>query len=166
MGKGLLVGIVVIVLIAIGIFAFSGNNENVDLEESLDNVQRVPAPGNENVDEMIVNEDSNNEVKTHVIEMSANGFSPSELKINSGDIVQFKAIDNSNRWPASNNHPTHTLYPKSGLSKCFIGDREGLFDACESVKQGESFTFTFNEVGTWGYHDHLDTGKGGEIIVG
>ena len=167
MGKGILISVVVIVLIVIGMFAFFGNDKDKDLGDSLEGVQNVPVPGviDGNTDEIIVNDDSNNKVKTNVIEMSSSGFSPKTLEINAGDIVIFKAVDNSNRWPASAMHPTHTVYPGSGINKCGTAEEEKIFDACGSVKQGETFTFTFNEVGNWKYHDHLSSGTTGEIIV-
>ena len=56
-------------------------------------------------------------------------------------------------------HPTHAIYPESG--GC-IGSK---FDACKGLKEGESWSFTFNEKGTWNYHDHFDVSKFGKIIV-
>ena len=168
MGKGILISIVILVLIVIGMFAFFGNDEDVDLRDSLGGVsQNVPVPGS-NVDEIIVNDDGQeigDALQIYTVKMSSSGFSPKTLKIRKGETVLFEAIDNSNRWPASAMHPTHTVYPGSGLSKCGTSEAEKIFDACGSVKQGETFTFTFNEKGNWKYHDHLSSGTTGEIIV-
>lgn len=84
------------------------------------------------------------------IEITAAGFSPSTLTVKSGDAVVFVNKDTAQHWPASAMHPTHTLYPEPG--GC-IGSK---FDACKGLAQGESFSFVFNHVGSWKYHDHLN----------
>lgn len=99
----------------------------------------------------------------HVVEMSSDGFSPSPLTIKAGDTVEFRQVDGSERWPASAFHPTHTAYPGSDINKC--GSGEQIFDACGAVKEGKSWSFTFGEKGAWNYHDHLNSGKFGTIVV-
>lgn len=99
---------------------------------------------------------------THVVEMSSSGFSPASIEIKKGDTVNFVAID-SGIWPASALHPTHTVYPGSGITKC--GGDDKIFDACEGVGQGGTFSFTFNEVGDWKYHDHLNPSRTGSVVV-
>ena len=84
---------------------------------------------------------------------------PSELKIKKGDSVIWINFDSEAHWPASNLHPTHGMYPASG--GC-VGSK---FDACKSLMSGESFEFIFNDVGSWGYHDHLNTAFTGTVIV-
>ena len=95
----------------------------------------------------------------HIVEITSSGFSPSTLTINSGDTVTFTNKDTAEHWPASAVHPTHVAYPESG--GC-IGSK---FDACKNLAAGESWSFTFNQVGTWKYHDHLNPGTTGTIVV-
>lgn len=97
------------------------------------------------------------------IERTNTGYSPSTLTISVGDTVIFLNKSNSQNWPASDRHPTHTNYPGSGITKC--GSSTTIFDACKELASGESYSFTFNEIGTWNYHDHLQPGKTGTIIV-
>lgn len=85
------------------------------------------------------------------ISMVAQGFSPSEIKIVKGTTVTFTNNDTVQHWPASGPHPAHTLYPG--------------FDALKGLNQGESYSFTFNKVGVWPYHDHLKPTLYGKIIV-
>ena len=100
---------------------------------------------------------------TYTIEIISNSYSPSTLEINSGDTVTFVNIDSSSNWPASGAHPTHTIYPES-TGKCpVIGGSD--FDACRGLSQGESYSFTFNVVGNWKYHNHRSPGTTGTIIV-
>ena len=82
-----------------------------------------------------------------------NGFSPAELNVKSGDTVTWKNMSNSEMWPASAMHPTHTAYPGSGIEKCGTDEEESIFDACRGIGIGEQFSFTFNIPGEWFYHD-------------
>ena len=95
----------------------------------------------------------------YVIEITSEGFSPNPLTITQGSTVTWINKDTNEHWPASAMHPTHAVYPEPG--GC-IGSK---FDACGGLKEGESWSFTFNEKGTWNYHDHLDVSKFGKIIV-
>jgi plastocyanin len=99
--------------------------------------------------------------KTVTVEITSSGFSPNSVTISAGDAVEFVNKDSAAHWPASAQHPTHSVYPESG--GC-IGSK---FDACKGLKQGESFSFTFNEVGSWNYHDHLNARAPffGKVIV-
>lgn len=95
----------------------------------------------------------------NTVEITSAGFSPNTLTINAGETVIFVNKDLIPHWPASAIHPTHTVYPEPG--GC-IGSR---FDACHGLSGGEIFSFTFNQKGTWRYHDHLDPSLTGTIVV-
>lgn len=103
--------------------------------------------------------------KTYTIEITSSGFSPNTLEINFGDVVTFINQGSSSSWPASAIHPTHTLYPNSGINKCGTTEEINILDACQGLANGETYSFTFNEVGTWNYHDHLRPNMKGTIIV-
>ena len=104
-------------------------------------------------------------VTEHVVEITANGFSPRELTISVGDSVAWVNKDAEEHWPASAMHPTHTVYPGSNIEKCGTSEETEIFDACGGILPGESWTFVFNEAGSWGYHDHIINGLFGKIIV-
>ena len=95
----------------------------------------------------------------HQVTITAEGFSPKTITIKAGDTVTFVNEDSNQHWPASAMHPTHNVYPESG--GC-IGSK---FDACKGLEQGESFSFTFNEKGSWKYHDHLSVPSTGTVVV-
>jgi len=80
-------------------------------------------------------------------------FFPDFISVPVGTCITWKNEGNSFHWPASDFHPTHTIYPTEEPG-C-IGS--GL-DACEALRKGESFTFTFNKSGNWGIHDHIHPG--------
>ena len=54
-------------------------------------------------------------------------------------------------WVASNPHPIHTDYSD--------------FDAKRGYAKGERYSFTFFKQGTWKYHNHLNSGESGVIVV-
>jgi len=86
-----------------------------------------------------------------IIRMAENGFEPRELTVTESDEVLFINNDDVDRWPASNFHPTHTLYPE--------------FDSLKGVPPGESWKVKFGKVGTWRMHDHLFPHMTGTIVV-
>ncbi|MAG47110.1 hypothetical protein CL617_00770 [archaeon] len=95
----------------------------------------------------------------NIIEFSDGKYKPSTLTIKKGETVIFLNNDISSTWPASNIHPTHGQYPEEG--GC-IGSN---FDACKPLKTGENYSFTFTEVGSWKFHDHVKPSAKGSIIV-
>jgi plastocyanin len=107
-------------------------------------------------------EDSSN---SHVIHMTAQGFEPADITIIQGDIVIFENTDTRKRWPATNIHPTHSVYPDSDIAKCDTSEEGALFDACRSIDPGESYSFTFTKSGSWRFHDHIFPTQTGSITV-
>jgi plastocyanin len=161
MGKGLVIGIIVIVVLALLlILAFSGGDTSADTDDNDSGDDLGDSDGSSGGDDDTGGTDA---PQTHMVEMSSSGFSPSSLTVGIGDIVVFTAIDGSNRWPASALHPTHAVYPESTGTCAVIGGSD--FDACGGIANGDSWPFTFNEVGSWGYHDHLSPGTTGSITV-
>jgi len=87
----------------------------------------------------------------HTITYTETGFSPTSITINAGDTIIFKNNSARGFWPASNNHPSHAIYPE--------------LDSKKTITAGESWNFTFTEVGSWKYHDHRSNNLGGTIVV-
>lgn len=87
----------------------------------------------------------------HVIELRETGFFPEELVVNQGDTVTFTTSLGKPFWPASNLHPSHTIYSK--------------FDPREPIAPEESWSFRFTKEGEWKYHDHLIPSFTGIISV-
>lgn len=99
----------------------------------------------------------------HIIEMTSEGFSPNPLTIKKGDVVSFINSDSMSHWPATDNHPTHTLYPGSSAEKC--GKGAIIFDSCKALTTNMMFEFAVKEEGIWPYHDHLNPSMKGIIIA-
>jgi plastocyanin len=88
---------------------------------------------------------------THSVNYSNKCYSPSTITIKKNEAVIFTNNSNRDMWPASDNHPSHSLYPE--------------FDATGSISPGDTYTFTFTKIGTWGYHDHEKPSCTGTITV-
>ena len=97
--------------------------------------------------------------KTVVISYTDSGFSPANVTIKKGDTIKYVNNSSKEMWPASAMHPSHNAYPETG--GC-IGSK---FDACARIKTGATYSFTFNQVGSWGYHDHISPNFFGKITV-
>lgn len=90
--------------------------------------------------------------KEYEVRLTPSGFSPNILKIGRGSTVTFKSDTGEMFWPASNFHPTHEIYAE--------------FDPKKPLEPTDYWSFTFNEVGTWRYHNHLNPSIVGTIVVG
>lgn len=89
-------------------------------------------------------------VEGSVITYSDSGFSPASIKVKVGETVTFKNDSESTVQVNSAVHPTHTLYPELNIG---------------SIAPGESKSVTFTTAGTKKYHNHLDAGQTGTIVV-
>ena len=99
------------------------------------------------------------------IKMTDNGFEPAEATIPAEATVVFMNAGTSPHWPASNIHPTHSVYPGSGIEKCGTDEESQIFDACGGVPRGKTYAFTFTHPGEWRFHDHLNPTRTGTVIV-
>jgi plastocyanin len=104
-------------------------------------------------------------VKEKVVTYTNSGYSPNTLTIKKGETVTFKNQSSRSMWPASAIHPTHRVYSGTSLDEHCPDTTGTAFDACKGYLPGESWSFTFNKAGTWKYHDHLNPGATGTIVV-
>lgn len=90
------------------------------------------------------------EVEGEMIGLTESGFTPRTLTIQAGSMVVF--TNNTGRIATvdSDVHPTHRLYPI--LNKGNFGP-------------GEKHEVTFEETGTFTYHNHLNSSQTGTVII-
>jgi plastocyanin len=84
--------------------------------------------------------------------LTPDGFSPANVRIRPGTTITFTTTTGKPFWPASDLHPSHTLYP--------------AFDPKHPIEATASWSFTFTDEGEFSFHDHLSPYATGEIIVG
>jgi len=169
MKKNIIIGILVVVIILLVLMFSFGNFETESGEsESGDDF----GSGSDVIDSGDVDTDSGTDdvdesvgPQTHTVEVTLFRFIPQSLIIKAGDTVDFVSVDSARRWVASNVHPVHRVYPGSGIEKCGTSEEDQIFDSCKILALGETFSFTFNEKGTWIYHDHESDGTKGTIVV-
>ncbi|MGI9301525.1 MAG: cupredoxin domain-containing protein, partial [Gammaproteobacteria bacterium] len=78
-------------------------------------------------------------------------FSPKDVQIEAGRTIKFVNESAQPVWPASNIHPTHSIYPE--------------FDSARPVAPQQSWSFTFERPGIWLFHNHFTPEQGGRIRV-
>ncbi len=100
-----------------------------------------------------------------VITYTDQGYSPAVVNIKKGDTVVWENASAKDMWPASAMHPTHTVYPGSGIQKCNTAEQPNIFDACAPISQGSSWSFKFLQQGSWKFHNHLFPTRFGTINV-
>lgn len=81
---------------------------------------------------------------------SGAGFSPQAITVPVGTAVTWISLDDSAPTVASNPHPTHTDIPGFETT---------------TIMMGQSWSFTFTQAGTWGYHNHNFPDQGGTVTV-
>lgn len=100
---------------------------------------------------------------TAAITYTVEGFSPSGVTIKKGGTVTWTNSSGGQMWVASAQHPSHTVYAGTSREE-HCPDASGMaFDQCESGTG--DYSFTFQKVGTWNYHNHLSAQKFGKVIV-
>ena len=173
MKTGAIIAIVAIILVVL-VVAFWIIFGGFSTTQSDTEVNTETGSNSENTQTGEVSEETGNQETSGVgssntqeftVEINNSGFFPKDLEINQGDAVAWINMGSSSSWPASAMHPTHTVYPGSNINKCGTAEEGSIFDACKGLKNGESYVFTFNEVGSWGYHDHLNPTHFGKITV-
>ena len=85
-----------------------------------------------------------------VVQITSEGFMPATIKVLQGSQVTWVNTDNKTHKIASNPHPTHS-------------DVKGL--ESPDLGTGASYTHTFDQKGSFGYHNHLNVTRLGTVIV-
>jgi len=144
--------IIILALVIVGGFWWWSVNQDdsLDLTETEEETveEEMPIPGEE-TDEMMAEEEVM--VKEVTINYTQEGFQPSSVSVSGGTKVTFVNQSSGLFWLASDPHPTHTNLPS--------------FDSKKGVVVGESYSFTFESSGDWGFHNHLNPSHTGKVTV-
>ncbi len=85
------------------------------------------------------------------IVISDKGFTPPVITVKVGTKVTWFNKDVQPHWPASDPYPENSDLPN--------------LNAKNGLKQGETYSYVFDQVGHWGYHDDLNPELTGTVIV-
>lgn len=96
---------------------------------------------------------------------SLTGFSPANVTVRKGEAVMWTNIAPSDMWVAVNEHPTHAGYDGTTRKDHCAAGAPASFDQCVATAAGSQWSFTFNKVGTWKYHNHVGESFGGTVTV-
>lgn len=146
--------VVAIIIIGGGWWWMSSQTPAVDTgSSSMVGDTGTPAPGDTGTP---------NAPMTAIVTYDGVSFSPSAVTIKKGGTVAWNNEGTREMWIASAQHPNHTMY--SGTSR--IGHcpdtSKTAFDQCAG---GNNYTFMFDKVGTWNFHDHLNATVFGSVTV-
>lgn len=86
----------------------------------------------------------------NTVTLTTSGFAPATLTVKVGDTVTWSNKSGMTATINSNPHPVHTDYSPLNLGQ---------------FSDGSSVTLSFPKAGTYGYHNHLNPGETGTIIV-
>lgn len=168
MNKIILIIIVIVIVAVGGYFLIKANNQTLVTEQSNntgDSNTTVPTNTEQTNPNTNTPETPTQTATTHQVLYSNSGYSPSESKIKLGDTVTFKNESSSGMWTGSAMHPSHSAYNGTSLQQHCPDAANVAFDECKSVESGESWPFTFNKKGAFGYHNHMQATHFGKIIV-
>lgn len=79
------------------------------------------------------------------------GFRPERVVVDAGTTLVFTTSRDKPFWPASNSHPSHSLYPE--------------FDSVEPIAVDAEWSFVIDKKGVWGFHDHIRSYYAGVVRV-
>ena len=86
-----------------------------------------------------------------IVSYTSAGYKPKDITVFVGTTVTFVNNSSNPMWTASDPHPVHSIKPE--------------FNSLESVTSGGQYSFTFIEVGTWRYHNHMLPNHTGSVTV-
>ncbi|HEY4694508.1 MAG TPA: cupredoxin domain-containing protein [Candidatus Nanoarchaeia archaeon] len=143
--RSLIIGIVIVALIAVGVFVFVNSSSDESGSESQTSSQGAKdTSGN-----------SSSKAPSEVtITYTSSGFSPSSVRLKKGGKLTWVNESSNQVEIGVNPHPVHT------------GDRSITSEEFTlNLDSGETKTITVNKAGDFGYHNHLDSLMSGNILV-
>ena len=150
--------LIVLVVVGAGGYLFFGSDQAVN-----NNTQESDVTSNTSVNGDT--QSKNDETDDSTVTYTNSGYTPESLIVEAGTTVTFVNESNLPMWVATDVHPVHAQYPGSSISKCDTDEESEIFDACRGLDEGSTYSFEFNEPGSWEYHDHLNPSRTGTIIV-
>ncbi len=130
-----LVGIVIVIVIGLGVVMLMHGSNGTPGSNSSAGGNVQTAPSSQSV---------------ATITYDGSSFSSAQVTITSGQVVTFKNTSSDPVDVDSDPHPTHTDNPELNIGE---------------IAPGQSQSVKLTTKGNWGYHNHLNPGQRGRIIV-
>jgi plastocyanin len=144
--KGVIIAVVIILILgALGYFFFI--SDQYKTEEPAATTQEPTEQASPSASE-------SGGQSSNIITYTNSGFNPQSLTLKSGDSVTWTNDSKSNVQVGSDNHPTHTINQELTGNQFIV-----------ELAPGESKIVQLDKTGEWGYHNHLQPGEDGKIIV-
>lgn len=160
--KKILLAIVVLVIVVVGWMFLKNKKVDVVVSPTLDSTSSPQATPLVSPESTV---SPSPVASKNIITYTDEGYTPNLITIKKGETVVWKNESTDSMWTASAVHPTHRAYPGTDISACETQTLMPMFDACEKIVPGQSWSFTFNNVGTWGYHNHKEASHAGKVVV-
>lgn len=141
--KKLAVALVVVVLIVIGVLALGDNKKSSDNQNQTRSGQNSQQPSKTN--NGTNSQQPTNPVQTNTVTIKDMAFSPANITVKKGTTVTWTNQDST----------SHTVTETDGKT----GPNSQPLD------QGQSFTFTYNQTGTFNYHCSIHSEMTGSVTV-
>jgi amicyanin len=127
--------IAVVALLAIGGFVFSSNRTQTNITDApnADQTAQTESDAPLTTNEATGSSSQSNQTSTNKVEMKNTAFNPSKITIKKGTTVTWTNQDSDR----------HDVTPDN---------ESDAFQGSELLSKGESYSFTFNTVGTYSYH--------------
>lgn len=130
-----------------GYYYYSSGKTGYQTQDSMGFASPTPSSAVEAVNPAMIEE---TQLKEYKVEITTAGYSPAVLSISVGDTVTWTYTGDKSSNVSSDPHPEHTDYSPLNL---------GMF------KAGATQSLTFDQPGTYGYHNHFNASQVGTIIV-
>lgn len=137
MNKILLGTVTIIIVAAAGVLLMDNKTNKQTM---------IPSPTAQNQTQA----SSSAKVASATVTLTQSGFDPETLKIKIGTKVTWVNKSGETATVNSDPHPSHTFWPFLNLG---------------SFNNGASISVTFDKVGVYTYHNHLNPGEKGTVMV-
>ncbi len=131
--------------ILVGAFLFAGCNYGATQQGTTTTGEETQTATDSSGDEAMM------EKEGMTITYTDNGYVPTSVTIKAGMTVTFVNESSGGMWTASAVHPTHQGLPG--------------FDQLKASGNGTSYSYTFQNVGEWGFHNHVAPTHFGKVVV-
>ena len=143
---------VIIIILAFFVLMTRKTEPSANKSSKLSEESKLSLPQTKTANESTGAETPATTSELNTVLITDTGFSPEKLEVAIGTKVKFINDTDHAVWVASDPHPIHIDLP-------------GFDNIGGSPNRGDAYEYTFNKVGSWKYHDHLNPEFKGIIIV-